>query len=424
MLRIAPRVLVRSRPAVPQNLLVGTTFRNPGRYLGSAAFASSRRSSEGRQQKRQQNSKGGWHDNNRNSGRFQAGNERNSGKFQARKDPKSDGNKLIRLTKRMSELDICSRREAERFIEEGRVLLKGQRVEPKQGIKVSPQETDIVLLRDGKGEEVEEIRANEFSWTSLQTAAVVLHKPEGFISGQPEKDFKDPEAYTPAVRLLTPSNAHILRSNYQDSEEFQEAKRIVQSDLDFAMFHRDSQEPTLQNYVPAGRLDKDSSGLIIFTNQGVVAKKLVANQSKLEKEYWIVLEPIQFLTKGERAQGMTDIKQLPQPTRDLKPIRRGGYTLLGDSRPLRPVVEAEWLRWEDQISIAALEANARRRLLRIVMKEGRKHQIRRMCREILGMHVVQLVRNRIGPIRLDPQSLPEGRWRPLRLQEVESIFAV
>lgn len=371
-----------------------------------------RGSTEKRQHRRQQDSKGGR--NTRKDGR--------SGKLQAVNDQKGDDDNPIRLTKRMSELDICSRREAERFIDEGRVLLRGQRVEPVKGIKVSPHETDIVLLGEGGGEEAKEIRANEFSWAYLQTAAVVLHKPAGFVSGQPEKRFGDSKARTPAVRLLTPSNAHVLRSNYQDSNEFQEARNIVQNGMDFALFHLDAEEATLQNYVPAGRLDMDSSGLIIFTNQGVVAKKLVADQSKLEKEYWIVLEPIQFLTKSERGLGMTDIRQLPRPTRDLKRIHRGGYTLFGDTRPLKPVVDAEWLRWEDQIDLAALEANARRRLLRIVLKEGRKHQIRRMCREILGMHVVQLVRTRIGPIELK-QSLPEGRWRPLRLQEVESILA-
>ena len=61
-----------------------------------------------------------------------------------------------------------------------------------------------------------------------------------------------------------------------------------------------------------------------------------------------------------------------------------------------------------------------RRVLRLVLQEGRKHQVRRMCREMLGMHAVQLIRTRIGSIDLG--SLPEGQWRPLRQDEVRMLY--
>lgn len=68
-----------------------------------------------------------------------------------------------------------------------------------------------------------------------------------------------------------------------------------------------------------------------------------------------------------------------------------------DTKQLKPLVEAQWLD---------------KNTLRLVLQEGKKRQIRRMCREILGFHVVSLIRTSIGPIDLG--SLPEGKWRPLR----------
>ena len=119
-------------------------------------------------------------------------------------------------------------------------------------------------------------------------------------------------------------------------------------------------------------------------------------------------------------------------------MKKGGFVLFGEEHrpPLRPVVAAEWLRWEDRNGSKKfrdhlvqtylspehdLLPNIRRRVLRIVLREGRKHQLRRMCREMLGMHVVKLVRTRVGPIALD--SLPEGKWRPLLKHEAKAIFS-
>eukprot|EP00797_Seminavis_robusta_P025414 Sro442_g143800.2 (110) ;mRNA; f:6003-6332 len=105
-------------------------------------------------------------------------------------------------------------------------------------------------------------------------------------------------------------------------------------------------------------------------------------------------------------------------------MRRGGFRLFGDDdKPLRRVVAAEWIHPEEQPFYFTNHNNNtdhhRRHVLRLVLTEGRKHQIRRMCREMLGMHVLQLVRTRIGSIELG--SLPEGKWRPLRQEEARMI---
>ncbi|CAB9510560.1 Ribosomal small subunit pseudouridine synthase A [Seminavis robusta] len=332
----------------------------------------------------------------------------------------------------MSELDICSRREADRFIQEGRVLLHGSPVARILGQKVPFDETEIVLL-NGKntttGTNQNEVTTSplEFSWSQLQTAAVVLHKPVGYISGQPEGAKK----HVPAVRLLTKTNAHIVRSTYDsidnnsNNEEFRHAQSIVQDSLSFQWHHpTKSQEPTLEGYVPAGRLDLESSGLIIFTKNGVMAKKLISGGTRIEKEYYVLVEPLQGLTRYEQAAGMSWANLPRQPHRKLDRMRRGGFRLFGDDdKPLRRVVAAEWIHPEEQPFYFTNHNNNtdhhRRHVLRLVLTEGRKHQIRRMCREMLGMHVLQLVRTRIGSIELG--SLPEGKWRPLRQEEARMI---
>ena len=403
----------------------------------------------------------------------------------------------------MSELDICSRREADRFIMAGRVMVNSIPVEPILGQKVSPDEENIMLVssassshqlgstpngRHGNFQQDEsdaDIQRTplEFPWEAFQTSAVVLHKPIGYVSGifqgwssssqgyqkpsrqerrlamqnmssdqQPVADQQSSQQHIPGVRLLTPDNAHIVPSNYYDFQqhcvneaEYQEANNIVDHRLDFQLY-RASNLTTLQHYVPAGRLDMNSTGLLIFTNKhsgGVLAKKLISPDGLMEKEYLVVVEPIQGLTRRERDAGMLRSNLPSKPNRNLSKMKQGGYVLQGEEHrpPLRPVVAAEWLRWGGGNSAKGRDSlknkdhlvqtylspeddllpNERRRVLRIVLREGRKHQLRRMCREILGMHVVKLVRTRIGPIELD--SVPEGKWRPLRQHEAEAIYS-
>ena len=352
---------------------------------------------------------------------------------------------MIRLSKRMSELDICSRREADRYIMEGRVMMNNHPVEPILGQKILADETNIVLLkhpyhpseRDNQQsipktqqQQVVQRRALEFSWSDFQSTTVVLHKPLGYVSGQPDEGPKgnaEIKKHIPAVRLLTPTNAFIDKGNYQDGDnnpqtEYQEAIDIVRHKMKFQTF-RATQRTTLQNYVPAGRLDLNSSGLLLFTNSGVMAKKLISPEGLLEKEYLVLLEAVQNLTRHERESGMTYLPVKPKPDK-VDRILKGGHTLWGDHKPMRPAVDVEWLDLNEGLAhnYFPLAAESQRNLcvLRLVLKEGRKHQVRRMCRELLGMHVVDLIRTRIGPIELN--SVPEGKWRPLRQHEAELIY--
>lgn len=300
---------------------------------------------------------------------------------------------LVRLSKRMSELNLCSRRQADKLISNSMVYLQGKLVDPVLGQKVDVNETDIkIQLQNGEYKSVGELSDDKGE-------TVVLNKPKGFVSSQPETN------KIPAVRLLSRENIFTPT---------QETKNILKSgnNLHFGKrFHDENGVSTLMNYAPAGRLDEDSSGLLIFTKNGVHAKNIL---TLLDKEYLVKVEPAQSLSRREVEMGMTS---LPYPPKwDLTFLKRKGNRLWNDAKALKPAVDAEWIeegkdkdgRWNGE------------GLMRIVLNEGKKRQIRRMCRELLGLHVVELKRIRIGDIHL--KNLPVGKWRPLTRKERESLI--
>jgi 23S rRNA pseudouridine2604 synthase len=237
----------------------------------------------------------------------------------------------VRVSKLMAERGLCSRREADAFIERGWVFVDGQRIN-ELGTRADPAAT-ITLAR--------EARANQQRQMTL-----LLNKPVGYVSGQPEPGF------TPAVTLILPENQYRTP--------------------DTPLFH-----PThLKGLAPAGRLDIDSTGLLVLTQDGRVARQLIGEDSKVEKEYLVRVEG------SLAANGLA--------------LLNHGLSL--DGKPLRPA-RVEWLN-EDQ--------------LRFVLREGKKRQIRRMC-ELVGLKVVGLKRIRIGNVRLG--DLPAGQWRFLREDE-------
>lgn len=260
----------------------------------------------------------------------------------------------------MGQLDLCSRKEADRLIESSSVLVRG--IPAVLGQKVLPSETDIKILENS-----DEVGL---------PAAVVLHKPLHYVSGQPE------HGHVPAVKLLTRDNGI-----GEDIEELFALNRAGNTLIDFA---------------PAGRLDRESTGLLIFSRSGVVAKRLVSSSGIIEKEYRVNLEHANQVTANEKKLGL---KRLPPSTLDLDILKYGGARLLGDERPLRSV-KARWV--------------VPGRELQLILKEGRKHQIRRMCRELLGYHVKDLKRTRIGPVHI--HNVPLGKWRPLTPKEIELIL--
>lgn len=238
----------------------------------------------------------------------------------------------IRLSKLMSEQGLCSRREADRFIELGWVFVDGEKIF-ELGTKIYP--TQRITLN----------KAAQTQQDKLVT--ILLNKPIGYVSGQPEP------GYQPAIVLIKPDNQFI---------ESSAAKRF--------------QREHLKNLAPAGRLDIDSQGLLVFTQDGRVAKQLIGENSSIDKEYLV------------RVSG--DL-----PKEKLALLNHG---LKLDGQALKPA-QVSWQN-RDQ--------------LRFILREGKKRQIRRMC-ELVNLRVIGLKRVRIGHILLG--NLPEGQWRYLQEDE-------
>ena len=236
-----------------------------------------------------------------------------------------------RLSKVMSERGMCSRREADLWIERGWVFVDGERVS-ELGTRVDPR-ADISNPKKGKHDQAKQV-------------TVLLNKPIGYVSGQPEPGF------TPAITLVTLEN------------------QLIQSgDPEFKPW-------MLRNLAPSGRLDIDSTGLLVLTQDGRVAKKLIGDDSQVEKEYLVRVA-------GEMIKGGLDLLS---------------HGLELDGQALKPA-RVKQLN-EDQ--------------LHFILKEGKKRQIRRMC-ELVGLRVIGLKRVRIGRVKLG--DLEIGQWRFLRADE-------
>ncbi len=237
-----------------------------------------------------------------------------------------------RLSKRMSELGLCSRREADEWIENGWVKVDGA-VCATLGVRVS---------RDAR---IEIDPAASRHQSELVT--ILLHKPVGYVSGQPE------DGHQPAMVLIKPE------ARWADDP----------SPVKFRHTH-------LRGLAPAGRLDIDSTGLLVFTQDGRIAKRLIGSDSEVEKEYLVRVEGtlsdegMKLLQHGLELDGVK-----------LKPAR---------------------VSWANENQ------------LRVVLREGRKRQIRRMC-ELVGIVATGLKRVRSGGVPLGP--LPVGQWRFLRRDE-------
>jgi 23S rRNA pseudouridine2604 synthase len=243
---------------------------------------------------------------------------------------------LLRLSKRMSELGLCSRREADEWIAKGWVRVDGK-VVSELGTKVYPSQK-VTVERQAAAEQARRV-------------TILINKPVGYVSGQAE------DGYQPAVVLIKPEN----RWAEDDAPE-----RFDRSQL--------------RSLVPAGRLDIDSVGLLVLTQDGRVAKQLIGENTNIDKEYLVRVE----YTKPGRL-----------PDSDLKKLNHG---LWMDGKPLLPAK----VRWQndDQLSFT--------------LREGKKRQIRRMC-EMVGLRVLGLKRVRIGRVKLG--NLPEGQWRYLSPDE-------
>ncbi len=238
----------------------------------------------------------------------------------------------IRVSKLMSEQGLCSRREADSYIEHGWVLVDGVPV-TELGTRAFPNQ--IITL------------AKQAQTQQESSVTILLNKPMGYVSNLPEK------GYQPAVVLIKPDARYV-----EDKTQ-----------LRFSATH-------LRGLAPAGRLDIDSVGLIVFTQDGRIAKQLIGQDSKIEKEYLV------------RVEGTLSAENLAKLN----------FGLSLDGQALKPA-KVSWQN-EDQ--------------LRFALREGKKRQIRRMC-ELVGLEVTGLKRVRIGSVMLG--KLPEGQWRYLRPDE-------
>jgi len=232
----------------------------------------------------------------------------------------------------MAAIGLCSRREADEWIEKGWVRVDGERV-TQLGTRTLPEQK-ITIERAARSEQQSRV-------------TILLHKPLGYVSGQAES------GHQPASVLISPT------THWQDDP----------SGIDF-------QRSQLLGLAPAGRLDIDSTGLLVLTQDGRIARQLIGADSAIEKEYLV------------RVQGSLDAEGLTR-------LQHG---LALDGVALKPA-HVSWLN-EDQ--------------LRFVLREGRNRQVRRMC-ELVGLKVLALKRVRIGQVMLG--HLPRGQWRFLGADE-------
>ena len=249
-----------------------------------------------------------------------------------------------RLNKRMAELGLCSRREADDWISRGWVRVNGE-VAP-MGLQVAP-DARIEVDAKAKGQQQQQV-------------TILLNKPMGYVSGQAE------DGHEPAVTL-------VHERNHWKGDP---------SKLRFA-----SQQ--LRGLAPAGRLDIDSIGLLVLTQDGRVARQLIGEDSGMEKEYLV-----RVTYAAPQGEVTTDVQRAYPPVQ-LARLRHG---LSLDGQPLK-AAQVEWQNPEQ---------------LRFVLTEGKKRQIRRMC-ELVGLKVVGLKRVRVGKVMLG--NLPVGQWRYLQPHE-------
>ena len=258
--------------------------------------------------------------------------------------PSASGATTVRLNKRMAELGLCSRREADAWIDQGWVMVNGQVAE--MGMQVGSTDR-ITVEREAQAQQEQQV-------------TVLLHKPMGYVSGQAE------DGHEPAMVLFQARN-----------QWSGDTTRIRFSPAQF------------KGLAPAGRLDIDSVGMLVMTQDGRVARQLIGEDADMEKEYLV-----RVTCTGPQGDVAVNV-QAHFPVAQMQRLRHG---LSLDGKPLKPA-QVEWQNPEQ---------------LRFVLKEGKKRQIRRMCEQV-GLKVVGLKRIRMGRISLG--ALPVGQWRYLGPKE-------
>ena len=230
-----------------------------------------------------------------------------------------------RLQKILSGRGVCSRRKAEEYIDQGRVTVNG--VPAQLGDSADPDLDEILL--DGKSLP-----------SQSENVYIMLHKPRGYVT-----TLSDEKGRRNAAELVADCNVRVY---------------------------------------PVGRLDMDSEGLLLFTNDGEFANLLMHPKHEVNKTYKVTVTDFSVENLDNLA----------------KPIMLDGYTIR------KPEVKC----------LRTLSNN--RALLLVTIHEGRNRQVRRMC-AAAGMNVTRLIRISEGALKLG--DLASGKWRYLTAQEIEQL---
>ena len=285
-------------------------------------------------------------------------------------------NGTLRLNKRMAELGLASRREADDWIAKGWVKVNGRVAE--MGMQVAP-DVKIEIDKVAKGQQA-------------NLVTVLINKPLGLVSGQAE------DGHEPAITLVQPENRWA-----EDNARF---------------FFHGSQ---LKSLVPAGRLDIDSTGLLVLTQDGRVARQLIGEDAVMEKEYLV-----RVIYTGVLNTAAATSAAATYPGRPLqRPAAPTQLSRIDDDDPISSDVQAVFPAEKLQLLRHGLSLDGQAlkhakvewqnpEQLRFVLHEGKKRQIRRMCEQV-GLKVVGLKRVRIGKVMLG--NLPVGQWRYLAPHE-------
>lgn len=233
----------------------------------------------------------------------------------------------VRIQKLIADSGLCSRRKAEEYIESGRVLVNGRRCS--LGDKALPDK-DIITV---DGEKIGAVRKRRLYY-------IMMHKPRGYVTTM--KDDRDRKCVTDLLKGL-PDRVY-----------------------------------------PVGRLDKNSEGLLLFTNDGAFANDIMHPSHHVTKTYRVTVRP--------------DIND------DQLVKLASGVEIDG--------------KMTAECSVVVLEKQQGRVVLQMTIHEGRNRQIRKMC-EAVGLEVARLKRTAIGPIKLG--MLQPGEYRELKPDELRAL---
>lgn len=234
----------------------------------------------------------------------------------------------MRLNKYLAQLGVASRRKADELIANGRIQINGQ-VMTRLGEKIDPK-TDQISLDD------------KLLTSSTKLLYFILNKPQGVVS--------------------------------TTADEFKRSTVLDLVKVQTRLF-------------PVGRLDQDSTGLILLTNDGELTQRLTHPKFEINKTYQVAV------------QGIISPDQI-------KHLEDGVFLKEGKTSPSR---------------VEVLKTEGNRTYLEISIHEGRNRQIRRMCGG-LDLEVINLKRVSMGPLTLG--NLPEGSWRPLTQTEIDQLKGV